>query len=66
MKKIGLLGGTFNPIHFGHIHLALSLKEAKGLDMVFLSPNYYSAFAKDLDPFVTPEACSANNSLGWP
>ena len=44
MAKIGIFGGTFNPIHFGHIHLALSLKESKGLDQVVFSPNYASPF----------------------
>ncbi|SRR3989339_485119 len=44
MKKIGIFGGTFNPIHFGHIHLALSLKEAAQLDEVIFSPNYESPF----------------------
>ena len=42
MKKIGVFGGTFDPIHYGHIHLALSLKESRGIDQLFFSPNYVS------------------------
>jgi nicotinate-nucleotide adenylyltransferase len=44
MKKIGLLGGTFNPIHFGHINLALELKEKNNLDEVWLIPARISPF----------------------
>ncbi len=32
--NIGLLGGTFNPIHRGHIELGLQVKESFGLDQV--------------------------------
>ncbi len=32
--KTGLLGGTFNPVHRGHIELGLKIKEAFGLDRV--------------------------------
>lgn len=37
-KRIGLFGGTFNPIHFGHINLALELKERRELDEVWFIP----------------------------
>ena len=32
--KTGLLGGTFNPVHRGHIELGLKIKEAFGLDRI--------------------------------
>ena len=39
MKKIGILGGTFNPIHFGHLILGQSAKEEFGLDKILVMPN---------------------------
>ena len=41
MKKVGIFGGSFNPIHTGHIALAKSLCEKAGLDEVWfmVSPN---------------------------
>lgn len=32
--KIGILGGTFNPVHIGHIHMAYSAMEFLNLDRV--------------------------------
>ncbi len=37
-KKIGLFGGTFDPIHVGHLNLAVELKEKRGLDEVWFIP----------------------------
>jgi nicotinate-nucleotide adenylyltransferase len=34
MGKIGLLGGTFNPVHQGHLSLGLQVKEVFQLDRV--------------------------------
>lgn len=35
-RKIGLYGGSFNPIHVGHITLAKRLMEVAGLDEVWM------------------------------
>lgn len=36
--KIGLFGGTFNPVHTGHVKLVENFKEKLGLDKVLVIP----------------------------
>ena len=38
LTKTGLLGGSFDPVHAGHLIIALDAMEALGLDEVFFIP----------------------------
>src|SRR5688500_17966644 len=37
--RIGILGGTLDPIHFGHLDTALAAREALALDKVVIIPS---------------------------
>ena len=43
-QKIGILGGSFNPIHFGHIQLAIEMLEKHRLDRILFCPAAESPF----------------------
>lgn len=38
MKKYGIMGGTFNPIHLAHLYIAYEAKEQLNLDKVIFMP----------------------------
>ncbi len=37
-RSVGILGGSFNPVHIGHIRLAVEVRERLGLDYIDLVP----------------------------
>ncbi len=51
-QAIGFLGGSFDPIHFGHLRTALEISEALDLKQLFLLPNHIA-------PHKTSMQCSA-------
>ncbi len=42
MSKVGILGGTFDPIHLGHLITAQSVKEIRNLDKIIFIPAFIS------------------------
>lgn len=52
MMKIGLLGGSFNPIHNGHLILAQTVKKALHLQQIWLLPTANHPFKEK--NFVVP------------
>jgi len=52
-KKIGLLGGTFDPIHLGHLRAAEEVYERLSLDKIFFVPSGRPPhkYRPDLSPF---------------
>ncbi len=51
-KAIGILGGTFDPIHLGHLRMALELYEALDLARVHMLPTHQPLYRKQ--PVATP------------
>lgn len=48
--KIGILGGSFDPPHIGHLYICIQAKEQLQLDEVWLMPCGKHPFLKDLSP----------------
>jgi len=46
IKRVGILGGSFDPIHNAHIELAKKAKQQLKLDSVLLIPTYISPFKR--------------------
>ena len=47
MASIGIMGGTFNPIHIGHIEIAKAAYEQFPLDEIWFMPNHTPAYKSD-------------------
>ena len=52
MKKIGILGGTFNPVHTAHLIIAEAAQEDAGLDDILFVPSGCS-YLKDASDIVS-------------
>lgn len=52
MKKVGILGGTFNPVHMAHLIIAEIVREEAGLDDILFIPSgcSYLKDASDILP----------------
>jgi nicotinate-nucleotide adenylyltransferase len=55
LGRIGLYGGSFNPIHAGHLLVAQAAQEELQLDRIYFVPTARSPFKPDQDP--APDAC---------
>lgn len=54
MKRIGLFGGSFDPVHVGHLLVAQAACEELGLDRLFFIPAAQSPFKPETRP-ASPE-----------
>ena len=60
--RIGLFGGTFDPVHLGHLRACLEVKEGFNLDRVYLIPSAtppHKASTRVSDPAVRLEILQA-------
>ena len=53
-ERIGILGGTFDPIHLGHLIIAEQARDQYGLDQVLLIPSGHSYFKDNRAQKVLP------------
>lgn len=53
-RKVGILGGTFDPIHTAHLIIAEAAYDAFGLDEVLLMPSGHSYFKDQRSQKVLP------------
>jgi nicotinate-nucleotide adenylyltransferase len=69
VKRIGLLGGSFNPAHQGHRRLSLAAMDALGLDEAWwlVSPgNPLKAHSSDMAPYEARLASAREIASGTP
>lgn len=57
MRKIAIYGGSFDPIHKGHLHMAQAAIRQFELDELIMMPSYYSPNKADV------RLCDANDRI---
>ena len=55
MERIGLFGGSFDPVHLGHLLVAQAAREELALERLFFIPAAQSPFKPDAQPAPAPE-----------
>ena len=55
MERIGLFGGSFDPVHLGHLLVAQAAREELNLARLFLIPAAQSPFKPNAQPSPAPE-----------
>jgi len=48
MSKVGIFGGTFDPIHLGHLITAQSVREIRNLEKIIFIPAFISPHKSDV------------------
>ena len=48
MSKVGIFGGTFDPIHMGHLITAQSVREIRNLEKIIFIPAFISPHKSDV------------------
>ena len=56
-QRIGLFGGTFDPIHNGHVKAALYIGEKLSLDHIYFIPAYLSPYKTHASPSAPHHRC---------
>jgi len=54
MQRLGLFGGTFNPVHIGHLRVAEEVREELSLERVIFIPSYIPPHKQSVE-IVAPE-----------
>jgi len=54
MMRIGIYGGSFDPVHYGHLNLARTAIADLALDRLIVLPANVSPFKTDAAPVATP------------
>ncbi len=49
-EKIGIYGGTFDPLHIGHLNLAIEIMEKRNLDEIWFCPVWINPHKLDQQP----------------